>query len=225
MTLKLPPKVPKLLEKVIRFRALQWKDGKLFLFNVPGVLSQVYVIAYQQRLLENQVGIKRASNILYNGGKFQARQGAKLFNKRFGYAHTFIDKKKLLYFNLEQSSLTGFGGLKWIRLDFDKNIFIMTGKSALAEEYLRFFGLQKNSVDHWIRGCAAAMIGEVVTKDKKMLCIETKCLAKGNPYCEFIIKPIENWDKKDPLVKAQLTEDLQDIKKLGAKMEPYTFIQ
>ncbi|MBW2966526.1 4-vinyl reductase [Candidatus Woesearchaeota archaeon] len=223
MAFKAPPKLPNLLEKVIRFKALRWKNGKLALFDVPGILFQLYAFAYKQRLLENQLGIKKAANIYYRVGKFQGKQGVRMTSERFGYAKTFIDKKRLLEFNVQQSNLVGFGEMKWAKIDFNKNIFVMVGKSALAEEYVRFFGLQKNPIDYFLRGCTTAIIEEVV--DRKMLCIETKCIAKGNRYCEFVVRPIEDWDKKSLLFKQQLVKDLPNIKELGAKIEPYLLIR
>ncbi|RLF10226.1 MAG: hypothetical protein DRJ98_06565 [Thermoprotei archaeon] len=33
--------------------------------------------------------------------------------------------------------------------------------------------------------------GLSVIFDKVLLAVETKCIAKGDPYCEFVVKPAE----------------------------------
>ncbi|MFH1249201.1 MAG: V4R domain-containing protein [archaeon] len=207
-----------LLQRVIRLKAIKHKDGKLTLWNIPGLLSALYVTVYQQRLME-KLHAKEAANILYNLGRFQAIQGFRMTAKHFGYAKSIESKRRLLEFNTGQSEIVGTGKYKWIKMDFEKNLFLVVGKSTLAEEYKRFFGIQKMPVDHFMRGQGAGYIEELT--GKKMLCVETKCIAMGHEYCEFVIKQFGEWDKKDRLVKEQIFTQLPDMKNLGAKMEPY----
>jgi predicted hydrocarbon binding protein len=222
MALKLPSRPPKILEKAIRFNAMQWKDGKFLLWNVPGMLSQLYVVAYQQRLMENQFGPKKTASILYNAGELQGQQGTKIITEKFGYAKTIMDKRKLFEFNVGQGEIVGMGAFKVAIFDTDKNIFIITGDSTLAIEYSKFFGQQKEPIDHFLRGVMAGLMEVLI--DKKMFCYETKCIAKGNTICEFIIKPMEMINKEDPTIREQLIEELPDMKGLGAKKEPYLSI-
>jgi len=216
MAFKAPPKI---LQKILRFNAIKFKEGKLLVVNVPGLLSPLYVNIYLQRLLENDIGEKKAMNLLYNIGKFQGIQGLKITNNYFGYAKTIKNKRELLIFSGDQSEVTGLGKFKWVLTDFNKNIFIVRGKCSIGEEYKRFFGIQKNAVDHFTRGQAAAMVEGTI--NQQVLAVETKCIATGNPYCEFVVKPIKIWDKKDVMACKQLVGELSSFKKLGAQMAPY----
>jgi len=213
MSFKPPPKLPGLLEKVIRFKALQHKQGKVLLHGIPVLLTLYFICIYLQKLLEKLYGKIPAASILHHLGYTQAKQGIKLINKRFGYAITITDKRKLLEFHEGQAEIIGLGRFKISKFDFDKNIFILRGTSTLACEYLKFFGLQKYPVDHFLRGGLVAAIESLT--NKKMFCYESKCIAKGNPFCEFVIRPIKAWNKKE--LKEQKIKELPDMEKLGAK--------
>ena len=207
-----PP--PTLLEKVMRFRAIQHKDGKVLLHGIPVLLALFSSNAYQQRLLEHLYGKKAACEVIYGIGKFQAGQGTKIINKRFGYADKIKDIKKIMEFNLNQTEVVGAGKLKWIKVDFDNQIFIVKGDSTFAREYKKLFGLTSYPVDYFLGGCIAG--GLEVVLNKKMFCDEIKCIAQGDPTCIFIIRPVEKWDKK--ILKKRFIEDIPSLKELGAKL-------
>lgn len=213
-----PP--PAILQRVLAFKALQHKEGKVLLWGIPGVLSPVYSNVFLQRLMEKELGIKKTQSIFYILGNFHSRQTFKMISERFGYAQSIPDKKKLMIFQAGQAEMAGLGPWEWIRIDLDNVFFVAKGSSAFAEEYKRFFGVQNNPVDYIMRGHVNAF-AETAT-NKKLFSVETRCIASGQPYCEIVTKPIEKWDKNDPLFKSQLVEDLpSDIKKLGAKIQPY----
>lgn len=213
-----PP--PAILQKVMRLRAMKYTDnGGINLWGVPAGFFMMYAEVYLQRLMEKQIGMKKASSLLYAYGALQSGQGFKVISERFGYAKTIPDKVKLLKFNSGQSEMVGRGKYEWIKLDFEDEVFIAKGISTTAKEYKRFFGMQKEPIDHYMRGGANAYV-ELVT-GKKCFTAETRCIAKGDKHCEFMTKPIGKWDKKDPLFMSQAIEEMPDIKKLGAKIEPY----
>ena len=70
---------------------MKFKDGKLFLWGMPAILNATYVTIYFWRLLENQFGVKNTTKVLYNVGKFQATQGVRIINERFGHVKTIKD--------------------------------------------------------------------------------------------------------------------------------------
>jgi predicted hydrocarbon binding protein len=194
-----------ILKKLIGFNALNWSDGKFTINKMSGIIHLLYVNVYQQRLLEQQFGKKGAMEHLYSLGIFQGRQGFKIISERFGYKKK-LDKKKLLEFNSKQSEFVGLGKCKWIKIDFVNNIFILRMQSAMAKEYRRLFGLQKEPIDHLIRGITAAFIEELT--GNKVLSIETRCIAKGDKLCEFVVKPIHNWNKNYVLSTEQNVDEI-----------------
>jgi len=212
-----PP--PAIVQRVMKFKAIQHKDGKFLLWGIPCFISELYTFIYEQRLLEDELGVKKASSILYSMGQLQVEKSAKMITERFGYAKTITEKSKLADFNIGQSEMVGLGQFKFIRKDFGKGFFIVRGKSPIAEEYKRFFGIHKNHVDYLIRGMIGGM-GNWLTGEK-CLCLETQCIAMGKQYCEFLVKPVEKWDIEDPLYKSQMIEKIKNMKELGARMEPY----
>lgn len=219
MTFKPPSPI---LQRVARFKAMEHKDGKFFIWNVPGLISQLYSVVYLQRNLEKECGLDKTMNALYSMGFFQAENGVKIINEKFGYAKTISDKKKLIEFNSGQAEMVGSGKMKLVRVDFQNNLFIIKMKSNIALEYKKFFGLQKNSVDHFVRGALSGLISPII--EKETLCIETKCVAMGNPFCEFVSKPLDDWDKNDPLFKSQKVEKIKNMKDLGSKIESPVFL-
>jgi predicted hydrocarbon binding protein len=216
-----PP--PAILQRVMRLKAINHKDGKFLLWGIPCFISQLYAYVYLYKLIESRSGKKESMSLNYSLGKLQGKQGFRMISKRFGYAETMHDKKMMLEFNSGQAELVGIGSLEWLKMDFDANHFILRVKSPIAEEYKRFFGLQKEPVDHFIRGEMTAYIEEI--SKKKIFTVETVCSAMGKPYCEFVSKPVEDWNKKDPMVKKQWVDDIPDMKKLGAKIEPYLVLR
>lgn len=212
-----PP--PALLTKLLKFKALEHKDGRFMIWKIPAIISQTYSLVYLQRLIEKRTSSKEMITLMHNMGRLQAQQGYRIISERFGYAKTIQDKINLLKFNLGQTEIVGLGRSEVIRADFVKMHFIFKAESVFAKEYIRFFGMQKSAVDHFLRGASVAYIEELT--GKKMVCIETSCVAKGDKYCEFVVKPATGWDKKDKIYKEQEVKGYQDLKSLGAKIEPY----
>ncbi|MBW2993521.1 4-vinyl reductase [Candidatus Woesearchaeota archaeon] len=214
MLIKTPSRI---LERIMRFKALQWKEGKVLLWGIPGLIMATYVFIYLQHSIEKNYNRKQMMNIMYNLGEFQSKQAFKIMNKRFGYAKTLADKIKLIKLHLEWCPFVGLGISKIIKLDLKNKIFLIHGKSAIAEEYKKFFGIQKdNMIDHYIRGLLNSFIEELLKE--KMFTVETRCIASGNAYCEFIIKPMKKWNKNDKLVKSQMISEFKNVEEMEEKM-------
>ena len=217
MTFKPPPAI---VQRVMRFKALKYEqEGRLSLWGVPANLIPVYSNVFLQRLIEKELGQKKAASINYAMGKFVSYQTFKMVSERFGYAKTIQDRARLLKFNSGQGEMTGLGTYEWKKIDMENNDYMIRGTSTFSQEYRRFFGVQKKPVDHFIRGCLEAYV-ETASGKGGMFCIETMCLAAGNKQCEFLIRKKDAFSKKE--LAGQETEDLPtDIKKLGAKIDPY----
>ncbi|MBD3313940.1 hypothetical protein GF345_05855 [Candidatus Woesearchaeota archaeon] len=203
MSFRAPPSI---VQKVLRFKSIQIKDGKFLLWNTPGNVFPLFSTVYLNRIMEKNLGIKEAMTFFYEQGRYQAKNVYKIITQNFGYAKTITDKKKLLQFNTGQGELAGWGKWEWKVIDFKNNLFILSGYSTYAEEYRKIFGIQKHQVDHFGRGSCAGFIEEVI--GIKVFCVETSCMATGKKKCEFMIKPVEEWNDKDSNYKAQRTKDI-----------------
>ena len=55
----------------------------------------------------------------------------------------------------------------------------------ICEQYKKLFGSSKKPIDYYLAGLFAGASHEIIAG--KVKCIETKCVAKGDEYCEFVI--------------------------------------
>ena len=190
-----------LLERVLRLSQLKWADGRLMLFKIPMFLGASHIELYNNVLLELNLGHKMAMSLIYETGTFQGVEAFELFSNVYGYSKTISDKGRMLDFQISQAEVAGRGQFKWVKQDFKNKVFVSHGISSYAQLYSKKLGVSSKAVDHQLRGVGAKFV-ECVIKSP-CLCIETKCIAEGDPYCEFVIKPIEQWNKKDKLVIEQ----------------------
>jgi len=210
-----------ILEKILRFNALKWKNGKVLLWNMPSLITALYVFVYQHATIEKLYGKQAVIDIFYNLGKFQAKQAFKLLEKRFGYGKSSNKKRlRLLHLNTSWSEFIGVGKFYWVKIDPNKFVFVAHGKSAIAEEYKKFFGVKRNNfIDHYLRGHAAALVES--TTQRKCFCIETKCIAAGHKFCEFLVKEHDRL-KTHPLYEQQkISEEMNNFSNVGALRDTY----
>jgi len=191
-----------LLDKVRRFNAIKHDDkGRIRLWGITGILMPNFSRVISQEYLKSVVGEKECQRTLYTQGKLQSYFTFRMISERFGYEKKIKDKIRLLCFNLGQGEMVGHGCYKLKKCDVQNNFFAITGNSTLAEEYRKLLGITPEPVDHFPRGCFAAYV-EAVT-DREMFCVEKKCIAKGDKSCEFVIKPLFDWNKDDEDFKKQ----------------------
>jgi predicted hydrocarbon binding protein len=202
-----PP--PKILQKVLGFRAIKYEDGGLSIWGIPMTFNILSIEVLMQKLMSDGCNPSKIMEILYNLGRAQAYHATKTLCERYGYSKTISDMKKLLEFDTGQMDLIGRGRFEWTRMDFENCTFHVRGKVPFAVQYRKIYGMQKKPVDHFMRGIGAGAV-EYLTK-RKVLCIEMQCLACGKEECLFVIKPVEAWDKKDPLVKSQSVKNISGI--------------
>lgn len=223
MALKLPPAI---VQKTLASKAINHKEGNVFLWDTPCFIDPIQIQLYEHKLIEKSCGVQEANRIRYFTAKLQSMTGMKIMNERFGYAETLHEMKQLILFNCGQTELLGIGKYDWKILDFKKELFICTSiKSPWAEDYKRFYGLQKDIVDYWMMGAWAGTF-EAHLK-KPCVSFETECLAKGDKKCSFITRPIDKLDKKDPLLKKFnfLIKKEYTLKDLGGKIDTYTSLR
>ncbi len=191
MALKLPPPI---IQKVQGLRALQYKDSNLLLWDTPCILIPVQMEAYKNLICDTALDGKYKT-LHYLTAKLQAKTGVKIINERFGYAETLLDKRKLLEFNMGQFELLGHGKVDILKADFENLDFLFKTNSTYAQEYKSMFGIQKKPVDITMAGMSAGCLEQIT--GKQLFCLETRCVAKGDTVCEFIIKPLNKWNKKE----------------------------
>ena len=118
-----------------------------------------------------------------------------------------------------QSEFAGHGKFKWVKMDFKKEVFIITGASSMAKDYKNYFGQQKNPIDHFLRGIVNSIIETIIPK--RFLTIETSCVAMNKRNCILVTKPFGEWNTKDSLIATQIPNKLYLMKDIGSKKEPF----
>jgi predicted hydrocarbon binding protein len=148
-----------------------------------------------EKELEKALGAKKASLTIYNGIK----EGSIEYNKQIA---KFFKMRgiELTKWQCNSVTLSGWGIVNVIKYDEKQKEAIITVKDST---FAKSYGPSTHPVDNIIAGFAAAkMVAEY--NDKKIDCVETKCIGKGNEICEFVIghtKMIEKlrekvWNKR-----------------------------
>lgn len=86
------------------------------------------------------------------------------------------------------------------------HITIAIEDASIGSTYLLKHGRSKEPVCHLERGGLAGGIGALLGRDD-LAVVETKCIAMGDPRCEFVCRPLEELKKEysnEKLVRGQL---------------------
>ena len=203
------------MKKVIFGNQIKYvDDGYLMVLGSPGFLFSLNVLVLTQKMLEEEYGHK-GKDIMYKMLEMQTKMGAKMMLDRFGYS-----PQKALEMQTGQAEMIGAGTLELIKVDTEKNHFILRAQSTFAKEYVKTFGIQKDVVDAMLLGGLTTLLREM-SKNQNLIGIETQCIAQGKPYCEFVIRDKKDVDMKDPKIKKQICSDFKwDVSKLTNKPVP-----
>lgn len=159
------------------------EEGKILGFNEHQIFLPVRVINRLFFILKEYLP-ERFSNILKDLGKFQIDQAIKRYAKILKWSE--IEKKRAFEFGFKVIiPVLGLGNFE--SKEEEGSFIISIDKTPFAEEMIIEYGKQKEPVDYYICG-----IWEEVFKiffKKPMICEETKCYAKGDDHCEFVVKP------------------------------------
>lgn len=186
-------------ERTEIFKQLKREKDGIKIWDHFCQISPIDGIIAKNMLIKKYNNTAKLKAINYHSEKFQAFIGIKITNEKFGFSKTYQDKKKLLNFTAGQFELFGMGSFEWIKQDFKNELFIVKMISPYAKTYVENLGLSKDTVDEWNAGAWAGCIEYIL--NKKVGCIETSCIAQGKKYCEFVIKPLNKWNKQEKIVK------------------------
>lgn len=190
-------------------QAIKFADGRVLFHRIPMIIFPAYSIAHLTMLLDR---MPKGQSILYEMGLQQGFKCANQSHQYWGY------KKKILETLMQQSDMVGTGRVEIVRQDFAGGHFVFKFVvSPIAEDIVRYYGLQKRAMDHYERGILAGFVKAVAGDTREYVAIETRCVARGDQYCEVVVRESSAWDRKDPLVKAQWPEPVATPEELGEK--------
>lgn len=114
-----------------------------------------------------------------------------------------VGGKKAIDLAKALADLGGYGHFDFVDYDEIHMRFIVVFKNSAIGSALK--GQTTKPADHLIRGIAAGFF-EAAYPGKKFDCIETKCIALGNPSCEFIVRLRDDLEKeKSQIISEQLS--------------------
>ena len=163
---------------------LDEEKGELFTFN-PVVALPRGQIAWLQRKYESAVG-PVADNIMYEGARKFAYEGVMASAEEFitSILGAILSKDGFSKELLKQFAEWGQGRGEFVEL----NMFTGHGKIRIYNSFnAEGYKDSDKPVCHFIRGMfagTASIIGKI-----DMHCIETKCIAMGDEFCEFEFMP------------------------------------
>ena len=167
-----------LFQRLLMMRQLQFKEGEIDLLNqrvsfIPkdALLGITNFIIQRPELVP---GFYESIRLTFGSGWAQ--------NVKTSYGFTPKDYIRWL---IDISNLSGWGKSELVKYDVDTDAGVFRTYNALVGTSL--IGKSNVAVDHVWRALTAGGHSKVLEKDVDW--IETKCVAKQDPFCEFIFKP------------------------------------
>lgn len=180
--------IPKLsLIKYIETGQLKFEEGKIIFFGHEMMFIPITTQTTLYHLIKKDFGNKKVKELFFEQGYQHINNILKGFTEKFDLSKmdikTFLD----LFSPTVQTIGMGYMEYETPRI-FEGHAFIRVKNNSFAKAYLELYGTQKSGVDDFFRGIFAGFL-DSLTK-KQTVCTETKCIAKGDKYCEFVTKPV-----------------------------------
>lgn len=174
---------------------LKFEEGKIILLGQNVAMTPLST----HTMLVNLMSSSGVQSLLY----FAAKKTGVSWNQNMLKNYGTKTRREIFDWGKKVMGLSGFGDFSVVKggLDSNRNIWILE-KSQVALLYLSEFGKSAQPVCHISRGFYAGAAQFLY--DKELDAIETKCIAMGDSYCEFVIDRIENFDLSNENYKAQL---------------------
>lgn len=173
-----------IFEKLMFSRQLKFAEGDIELFGTRLVMIQSsFFSTYTLQINDSP---DRVVELYQIAKKTFATDMAKSISKM--YEFTFNDFFKWM---TNIAMLAGWGTFKWELLDEGKKIAkINIENSPIAKPLINKVS---SPVDHLIRGFIAGAASVSLKTDIDVM--EEKCVALNSPYCEFVFKPSDQFEK------------------------------
>lgn len=180
-------------DKYIFTNTLKYTHNNFFLVDMPFVIAPISIllnlagsqdIAFQRKLY---VEVKNSSRSYF-------------LEKVSGFG---LDKEKQLKFVEEFFIGSGWGTISAVDLKFEsKRAIVVVDNSPFVAELK---GKSKVAVDVFLRGVLAGLFSRIFNEN--IDCVEVECAALNFERCKFIIKPQQEFDFSNQIVRDQIEAD------------------
>ena len=160
----------------------KFKRGRLEILGVRDCFTPLVTYIEIQKFL-----MKNNPDLIYKSAK---TAGYNWF-KKMAEIYPGMTQTKAIEWGMNFISLSGWGVLKVESLDKDKKkVVFKLENSTLAKEY----GVKGEVVDFFFVGLAAGGMSYILKADLDG--VETKCIAKGDKFCTFLVANKEELKKR-----------------------------
>src|SRR5262245_9444439 len=170
----------------------QVNEGRLFFNQRRAVIFDVDAVGTLRQQLIQTLGQELAMGILFRFGYTQGAKDAEMLAETFSW-ETDLD---WLAAGPMLHVLEGVVQVETQKVEFDRDTghFHMQGiwrNSYEAEQHLNLYGPSEHptcwSLTGYASGYASRFFGS------ELLALETKCMGKGDEYCQWEIRPVTAW--------------------------------
>lgn len=167
---------------------MKLEEGKVTMCDMPLIVTFTKSIYYMQKELEKVAG-EAWKKIAYECGKID---GTVCNSNYFALFHDDLEIKKLysnkfeaFKFCVAEFNRMGKGRLEIVKADSDKIYFVLRFYlNGIALAYLEHEKTTEPICYHF----AGVFAGATQIIYPGVEAVETKCMAKGDPYCEFVVE-------------------------------------
>jgi len=168
--------MPNLFEMFKFSKLLNVQDGSMDLMGVDINIIPTQILCELQKGLISSLGFEKTYDLIYK----QAKEGSLQYNAAFIKKQKFADKHKEIDWQVKIVTFSGWGKLEVMKIDFkEQNHIVKSSNSPYPKDY----GKANYAVDIIPTGFVAGGLSAVAGTDLDAL--ETKCMARGDPYCEI----------------------------------------
>ena len=167
------------------------EKGTIQFLRAHNILLPVRSLFKLMESLKERIGEGETEEILREVGRFQIKQALVRYTKVLGIEK--IEKETFKELGREILKILGYGEYEIIVNYKEKMMYFKSDNAPIPTEYKEMYGLSEEPIDYYLCG----MLEEVghAFFGIPMKCVETKCIACGDPYCQFEVFPVE--EKKE----------------------------
>lgn len=184
-----------ILTELLMHNQIKFEKGSITIFGRPSSLLPTDSFVNLQKQLEKA----GHENSIYYASKESGRLWFEEMNRTYS-----LKGKDVIMWGSNIVTLAGWGEAVITKRDDAEKVIVFNLKNSMT---VKIYGPTDHAVDHLFRGLLCGAMSAIYKVD--LDCVETQCVAKGDPICEFLVKPSEKFDQTNPLVKKQLQKVLE----------------
>jgi len=165
-------------KKLMFARQISFEEGKITLLSQPIFITPAQTFISLYKHLIDELGINKANEILYNASKDAGLKYTSAIKKSYS-----MSKVDMIKWAANSITLSGWGKVNVVKVDGQQNFAVITVNEST---FAKLWGKSSGPVDVILAGFFAG--GESAVFEKNIDVEETKCIAKGDSNCVFVVK-------------------------------------